>query len=78
MSKYVIGNTSSLPEISISGEKDSIFSFLFKRPWNYAFYTFIAVLVLNILLFFVRRYTTFLDGNRLNSFFNRIPWLKKS
>lgn len=79
MSKYMIGNTSSLPEISPlpNGGSTSFLHTLFHKPWTIVCYTLVVVLIINIVVFVLRRYTSLLDSPMFEKIFSVFPWLKK-
>lgn len=75
MSKYIIGNTSSLPEIS-SSSSESFLSILFNKPWKIAIYIAVVILIINIIIFVLRRYTKLLDYPIFDKVFSALPWLR--
>lgn len=80
MSKYNISNNSSLPEITLpssKGTSDSIFNVFLPKPWNIVLYVVTVILIINLITFLLRRYTTLLDYPIFDKIFNVIPWLKK-
>lgn len=81
MSKYIIGNTSSLPEISsppTNGTSNSSFvGSLLQKPWTIVLYVLVLILVINIVVFLLRHYTSLLDYPIFDKLFSLFPWLKK-
>lgn len=80
MSKYSIGNASSLPDISSQSSgvtSDSFLSGLFQKPWNILCYAFIVIFIINIVVFLLRRYTTLLDYPIFEKILSVVPWLRK-
>lgn len=80
MSKYVISGTSALPEISLPSSKDtsnSFFNVLFNKPWKIILYVIVVILIINVIVFLIRRYTSLLDYPAFDKIFSVLPWLRK-